>query len=333
MEEKRYDVILVGPYFCDLIFTGLEEQPRLGAEVFGTGLQMGPGGNFNTAYSLFRLNLRTGWVCDFGVDFFSNLILEKISQLGMDTSFFQIHTHNMCAVSAAFSYKEDRGFISYLDPIKPCNIIPILEEHRPLCLLVGGACLGDDFLKVAKSAHKAGTLIAMDWQDNNITIQTPGMQEALAEVDIFLPNLCEIKKLTGCSDGEEAMQVLSKLTPLLVAKLGCRGSAAFKNGEVVRVPPIQIESVLDTTGAGDCFNAGFLYGYLHGKSLEDSLKYANICGGISVTGYGVSQMPVAEQVDTLLAHYDELTAGAVQLLPKQPQLGFVAGKCESSHDD
>ena len=327
MGENRYDVILVGPYFCDLIFTGLEEQPRLGAEVFGTGLQLGPGGNFNTAYSLFRLNMRTGWVCDFGVDFFSSLILDKIRQLGMDTSFFQIHTHNICAVSAAFSYKDDRGFISYLDAVKPCDVLPILEKRRPLCLLVGGCCLGDDFIQVAHTAHRVGTIVAMDWQDSAFTLETPGTPETLAEVDIFLPNLNEVKKLSGCPDAEQAMQTLAQHTRLLVVKLGCQGAAAIMGDKVVRVPPIKVGKVLDTTGAGDCFNAGFLYGYLRGKSLEDSLMYANICGGLSVTGYGVSQMPTAEQVEALLSHYDELVAGAPHLLPRQPQLGFVAG-CE-----
>jgi len=135
--RELYDVIHIGQYYCDLIFTGLSDMPQLGTEIFGTGLQLGPGGAFNTSYVLHRLGLKTGWICDFGQDFFSQYVLEKVRQLGMDTSLFRYHTHNLCAVTAAFSYHHDRGFISYLDQFEPLDLVPFVEKYRPKCLLLG----------------------------------------------------------------------------------------------------------------------------------------------------------------------------------------------------
>ncbi len=318
-----YDVIHIGPYYCDLIFTGLPEMPQLGAEIFGTGLQLGPGGAFNTSYALHRLGLKTGWVTDFGEDFFSKYVLDIVNRLGMDTSLFKHHHHDLCAVTASFSYRHDRGFISYSDHFMPLDILPVIETHRPRCLLFGGLCLGSDFVELAQKARELGIRVIMDCQYRDVDLQTEGVREALEVVDVFLPNLAEAQRLTGKDRVEGALEVLAGLTPVVVVKMGGEGAAAAAEGQIIRVPGIHIDEVVDTTGAGDSFNAGFLYGYLRGAPLETCLKYANLCGGISVTGYGVSQIPDGKQIDALLESYAALAAGNTGLIPRQPPLGLT----------
>lgn len=318
-----YDVIHIGPYYCDLIFTGLPEMPQLGAEIHGTGLQLGPGGAFNTSYALFRLGLKTGWICDFGQDFFSQYVLEKIRKLGMDTSLFRYHTHDVCAVTAAFSYSHDRGFISYTDQFETLDLVPFIETHRPRCVLLGGLCFGEDFSKLAQVARDLGVRIVMDCQHRDVDLTTPGVADALKQVDVFLPNQCELLRLTGKASLEEALPVLAALTPLVVVKMGNQGAATLIDGQITRIPGIHVDAVVDTTGAGDSFNAGFLYGFLQGLPYETCLKAANICGGISVTGYGVSQVPSQEQMEALLARYDDLVSGKINLIPEQSPLGLT----------
>jgi len=87
-------------------------------------------------------------------------------------------------------------------------------------------------------------------------------------------------QLTGAATVEQALARLAELTPLVIVKRGAEGAIAGLDGGVVQVPAIPVE-VVDTTGAGDCFNAGFLYGYLRGASLETCLRAGNICGGLS----------------------------------------------------
>jgi sugar/nucleoside kinase (ribokinase family) len=319
-----YDVIHYGPYFCDLIFTGLGDLPQLGSEIYGREMQMAPGGAFNTTYALHRLGLKTGWITDFGVDFFSQFVLQKTRELGMDSRFFRIHTHSLCKLSVAFSFHEDRGFISYADSSEPFDLISILETHRPRYFLLGGLEHGAQCLEFARAARNLGVLLAMDCQHRDATLETPGVAETLQAVDIFLPNLCEAERLTGLDGAEAAARRLAQLTPRVVMKLGEQGALAAQGETLLHVPGIRVE-VVDTTGAGDSFNAGYLYSALQGHDLETSLKYANLVGGASVTGHGVSQIPTQEQLERLIGQYDLLVQGAAPL-PRQAPLGWAFGQ-------
>ncbi len=316
-----YDVVHIGPYFCDLIITGLPELPHLGSEIYGTEMQMAPGGAFNTTYALHRLGLKTGWVTDFGTDFFSQFVLEKLKELGIDPTFFRIHTHDLCALSVAFSYSQERGFISYIDAFEPLDLLTILRDHRPRSVLLGGLEYSPAFLEFAAAARQMGSKLLMDCQHRQATLQTEGVMDALRAVDAFMPNQGEACRLTGLTDVEEAARRLASITPLVVVKLGAEGALAAQGEQMVHVPGIHARQVVDTTGAGDCFNAGFLYGNLKGESLETCLRYANLLGGISVTGHGVSQIPAGEQVEALMARYDALVEGEIEL-PRQPGLGW-----------
>jgi sugar/nucleoside kinase (ribokinase family) len=81
----------------------------------------------------------------------------------------------------------------------------------------------------------------------------------------------------------------------LAVKLGARGALGVRGGQQIYVPSIPVQ-VADTVGAGDSFDAGFIYGYLHGWSLEKALRFANACGALSTTGYGgTAAQPTAEQ--------------------------------------
>ena len=90
---------------------------------------------------------------------------------------------------------------------------------------------------------------------------------------------------------------------------------------MTRASAIQVPRVIDTTGAGDSFNAGYLYGFLQGAPIETCLKYANLMGGACVTGFGVSQIPNRSQLEMLIDQYDQMVAGTGEL-PMQPSLGL-----------
>jgi hypothetical protein len=141
--SSGYDILLWGIYFCDLIFTGLPEIPRLGAEVFGSSFDMAPGGPFTTTVAMHRLGLCVGWVCDFGNDFFSQFILGAAKREGIDSSLFQIHPFPVRRVSAAFSFSHDRGFVSFMDDVEQTSAIPLIEKHRPRCVFLPHLHYGD----------------------------------------------------------------------------------------------------------------------------------------------------------------------------------------------
>jgi len=318
---NKYDVIHLGPYFCDLIIAGLENLPQLGSEIYGTELHMVPGGAFNTTYALHRLGLKTGWISDFGSDHFSQFVLEKIKEIGIDTTFLKIHPHSLCALSVAFSFQQDRGFISYMDPCEPWNLIEILETYQPSIFLVGGLEYGPAFLEFAATAQQMGITLVMDCQYRDVTLSTPGVIEALSSIDLFMPNCCEAFRLTGIHDTSESVQVLAQYTPQVVIKIGREGSVAYSKGKVTKIPAVYVPHVMDTTGAGDSFNAGFLFGFLQGASIDTCLKYANLMGAACVTGFGVSQLPDRPQLEALLNQYDQFVNEGAEF-PQQPSLGL-----------
>jgi len=294
-----YDVLLFDGYFCDLIVTGLPEPPRLGADLFGIGMGITAGGTFNVVRALHRLGLQVGWACDFGNDLFSQFVLAEVRKEGVDTGLLRLQDRPVRAFSLAFSFSDDRGFISYIDPRKRAARLPYVLKHRPRCVLLHD--LGDRpaLLELAPAVHQHGGLLCLDCQSTNLDLDTPGLVEALQAVDVFLPNESEACQLTGACSAEQAAEILAAYTPLVVIKLGARGALAQAGDCQVHSPALPV-AVLDTTGAGDCFNAGFLYSHLRGDSLETSLRYGNICGGLSTTAYGTEATPTLAEVERVL---------------------------------
>ena len=299
-----YDVLLLGSYYCDLIFTGLPEVPRLGADLFGKEFDLVAGGCYRTSLALLRLGLRAGWLCDFGDDLFSGLVIEMAERDGLDTSLFRRHPFPLRRVSVSFSFVHDRGFISYVDPLPPPSPIEAIERHQPGAVLISHLTYGDSQAALVAAARGAGSLVYMDCQSDVATLATPGVQEALRRVDVFGPNESEALHLTGAATVEAALEQLADLAPMVVIKRGAQGALAAHMTagtglQVLRSPALTVE-VSDTTGAGDCFNAGFLYAHLGGHSLADCLRSGNICGGLATLSRGKGTLPTAAQVEEML---------------------------------
>ncbi|NLG70604.1 MAG: carbohydrate kinase family protein [Chloroflexi bacterium] len=298
--EKRcgcYDVLLHGTYFCDLIFTGLPEMPSLGKEIYSTGFEIVPGGTFSAAQALTRLGLRTGWPCDFGSDFFSQYVLAEAQRSGLDTSLFRIHDGPVRRVTVSLSFPHDRSFVTYIDRREPPSLLPYIEQHEIRCLYLMGLECGPEFQAAAAAARASGAVILMDCQSTSLTLDHPAVAAALQSVDIFAPNESEALQLTGADSLEQALDILAGYTPLVVIKSGSRGAFARRGEETLYVPGLSGLNVVDTTGAGDCFNAGFLYSYLQGHSLRCCLESGNISGGLSTTAPGGRAAPTAAQLE------------------------------------
>jgi sugar/nucleoside kinase (ribokinase family) len=112
------------------------------------------------------------------------------------------------------------------------------------------------------------------------TEQWRGFDALLPHVNILLPNEAEAKSLSRADTFQEAAQRLSSQVETLAVKLGAEGAWGSHNGQQVRVASLPVR-VVDTVGAGDSFNAGFLYASLSGWGLEKSLRVASICGALS----------------------------------------------------
>jgi sugar/nucleoside kinase (ribokinase family) len=297
------DIMLVGVYFCDLIFTGLPRMPVLGQEIFGSGFDILPGGTFNTAVALHRLGLKAGWLCEFGNDLFSQFVLDAARELGLDDSYFRIHDKPLCNITVSLSFAEDRAFVTYTDMFRPRSVMDLLETHQTRCVVLPVFYHQPDILTLSEQVHDQDGLLFMDCAQIDVTLKTPGVVDALRAVDIFAPNETEALQLTGAASVDEALSILAALTPLIVLKQGAGGAVARHGETTLHVSALEGLEVVDTTGAGDCFNAGFLSGYLRGESLERCLQLGNIVGGLTLRARGIQGVPTVSEVEHHLAGY------------------------------
>jgi sugar/nucleoside kinase (ribokinase family) len=290
----NYDVLLFDPYFCDLIVTGLPELPRLGKDLFGTDMGIEAGGTFNTVRALHRLQIRVGWACDLGNDLFSQYVLAEISKEGVDRSLLRMHDKPVRGFSLAFSYRNDRGFISYMDRLEPVDRVPYIDEHRPSVVLLNMLESDESGRSFVQAARDMGTTVFLDSQSTSKTLVTPGVPEMLRSIHVLLINESEALGITGAPSRDEAGTTLAQFTPLVVLKCGAEGAFAYKGYQCISAPALDV-NVIDTTGAGDCFNAGFIAAYLRDQSLEICLRMGNVCGGLSTTAHGTVATPTLEQ--------------------------------------
>ncbi|HVX80914.1 MAG TPA: carbohydrate kinase family protein [Devosiaceae bacterium] len=294
--SERYDVLVAGEYYCDLIFSGLAGAPAYGREIVASGLATRPGGCYNMALGLTRLGLRTAWAADFGTDLFSRLVLEAAAADGIDPVAFRQLGRPAEMVSAAFDDRVERGFITY----RGADVVPpergLLERLAPRWLLQTFRYT-PDWLAFMRAAREAGALIFGDCNGDEVTLATPGVRDFIALCDVFSPNEPEALRLTGAGSVEAALARLAEINRSVLVKRGAGGVSALVDGQRHEEAAPAV-AVVDTVGAGDAFAAGYIAASLSGLPLTERLRHAVACGTLSTTGAGSSASPTAAELKT-----------------------------------
>ncbi len=292
---SREVLLLGGRIYCDLIFTGLSSLPRLGEELFAKDLRVHIGGPANTAIALRRLSLQPRLLADLGTDFFSEYICAMLGREDLDQSLIQKRDFPAAAVTVAFPLNDERAFVSYIEPdhlpqYEPALLQGISAKVLHICGM-GIALRQREFVRAAK---EAGLTLLLDCACEQIDLGNPETRDLVASVDYLMPNIAEALAMTGSRNIYKATKHLGELAHTVVVKMGADGALAYSNGQWVDSPALDLAPV-DTTGAGDCFAAGFILGLLCGHSLQTCLWYGNVAGGLSTLGCGASCAPTLEQ--------------------------------------
>jgi sugar/nucleoside kinase (ribokinase family) len=306
MLMKRWDAIVVGDLFIDLVMTGFDALPGLGEEGFASacGRETG-GGVANTSCGLAALGLRSALFAIAGADEIS-WFRQRFAARGVNTSMLSVHPTDATAITVAVSTPRDRIFYTYYgaNALLPELLArPETREsfaaarHVHFAYPVPPLLLAD----LAQWLHERGTSTSIDvgWQQAWLT--DARSLEALSHVDWFLPNEKEAERMTGESEPERMLEWFrEQCTARVALKLGPEGSAATTESGFQVVPSIAVTPV-DTTGAGDCFDAGFLYGLLSGMTIDQCLRCGNICGALSTEAAGgITGFPTLERLRGLL---------------------------------
>jgi len=132
---------------------------------------------------------------------------------------------------------------------------------------------------------QAGLTTSLDTNDDPDNLWAGGVKAVLKNVDVFLPNEHEACKVAGTGDVDGALDALAHLVPIIVIKCGAQGVLAKRGKEHFHAASLSGQPV-DTVGAGDSFNAGFLHKFIRGADLQDCLEYGNVSAGLSTTRAG-----------------------------------------------
>jgi sugar/nucleoside kinase (ribokinase family) len=152
----------------------------------------------------------------------------------------------------------------------------------------------------------AGATVSLDSNWDPAEAWNHGLARALAQTDVFLPNEQEALAIAQAAELDTALERLTVTIPLVTVKRGAQGAMARQGATVVSDPGFRVEAV-DTTGAGDTFDAGFLYGYLHGWPLADSLALGCACGALSTQAAGgTTAQPTLVEAQGLIQQRESL---------------------------
>jgi len=298
---KPFDLLIPGEINPDLILSG-DVEPQFGQVeklVDSAVLTIGSS-SVITACGAARLGLKVAFVGVCGNDVFGRFMLDEMQKRGIHTSAVIVDPHQATGLTVILNKGNDRAMLTFPGAIASLRAEDIPDELlRQTCHLHVASYFLQDALRpdlpgLFARARALGLSTSLDtnWDP---TGRWQGVQDLLPLTNVFLPNAAEACALTGEESVERAADRLSAQVETLAIKLGADGALGVRAGQTVRVPSIPVQ-VVDTVGAGDSFNAGFLYGYLRGWSLEKSLRLAAVCGALSTTASGgTAAQPTAEQ--------------------------------------
>jgi ribokinase len=268
----------------DMIYEGLPRIPRLGEEVYseGFGMQIG-GGVTASIIALARLGVDTRLGTFLGEDFLSKFALTELESNKVKVTNLYQDEISPVTVSSIITFPEDRCFLTYA----PKSEIFKCSEEQMYSMLKGSAvCMAaSGYDNVFSTLHKEGTKIVYDvgWTDD---LSIKKIENTLKYVDVFTPNEREALKLTGKDSLEEALRLISEYVENVVITMGSKGAMTLVKDEVTQVSPLPVFKAVDTTGAGDNFLGGIMYGLLNNWNIVDCIKIGNILGGYSTTEFG-----------------------------------------------
>jgi sugar/nucleoside kinase (ribokinase family) len=299
---RDLDLLVVGDCNPDLVLAGKTVRPAFGqGETWVEDARLVVGGTSSiTACGAARLGLRTAIAGVVGDDLFGRFVRDALARAGVDTEPLATASDLPTGLSAVLVEPADRATLTFRGTIGALEPAMISDEllararhvHSGGYFLQGAAALlGDVFPR----ARAAGATTSLDPGADPDERWDDGFSGLLPHLDHLLPNAAEVCALTGLASAEEAALRLAAAGPSVLVKCAADGVLAVAGGAVHRTPALAVD-VVDTIGAGDSTDAGWLAGVLHGWPVERAARLAAVCGSLSTRGAGgTAAQPTLEE--------------------------------------
>lgn len=301
-----FDILVAGEINPDLILSGnvIPEFGQVEKLVNSAALTIGSSSAI-FACGAARLGLRVAFIGICGDDVFGHFMLEEMQRRNVDVSNVILRTDRQTGLSVILNRDTDRAILTHLGLIPALQAAEISDKllrqarHLHVASYFLQTKLQPDLPSLFHRAHSWGLTTSLD-TNYDPSEKWMGFDELLSVTNVFLPNEKEALSLVRESDVHWAVSRLGSKVETLVIKLGSEGALGVRDGVKVRVASIPIK-VVDTVGAGDSFDAGFVYGYLNQWDLEKSLRLACVCGALSTKrSGGTDSQPTLDEALTFL---------------------------------
>lgn len=299
--KKPFDVLVAGEINPDLILTG-DVNPEFGQVeklVASSTLAIGSSSAI-FACGAARLGLKVAFIGVCGDDVFGRFMLDEMREKNVDVSNVIVRPDGHTGLSVILNNQVDRAILTHpglMSALQASDVTDSLlrqTRHLHVASYFLQTKLQPDLPALFNHAHSMGLTTSLD-TNYDPSEKWVGFDELLAATNVFLPNETEAKSLTGAENVDEAANRLGRKVEVAAIKLGAAGALGVSPSQRVRVASIPVK-VVDTVGAGDSFDAGFMYGYLQGWSLEKSLRLGTVCGGLSTQqAGGTNGQPTLEE--------------------------------------
>lgn len=289
----QFDVTIAGELNLDLVLYGLPTELEPERELLASNMMITLGASSAiVAHNLAVLGNRVGFASHIGNDSMGQIALERLVQAGVDVSKVRHSTDGTSTgLTVILHHGSWRNILTYPGTISRFSSGDLdldylrSARHFHLSSFYLQTSLQPHVAELFKQLKAAGLTISMDTNDDPQDRWQEGLWEALQYVDVLLPNEREAMKISGEPDLEAAIARLADVVPLVVVKLGASGAIALCNAERFTSPAVKVNAV-DTIGAGDSFDAGFISQYIRGADVETCLAYGNLAGALSTTRPG-----------------------------------------------
>lgn len=289
---KRPSVLVIGELNVDIVATGLRDFPEMGAEILAQDCELTLGSaSAIFAVGMSKLGHKVTFVSQVGRDSFGDFCITALKQSGIATSNVLRKANEKTGITLALSGNKDRALVTYPGAIASLTADRVNDgllrkhDHVHLTSYYLQKKLQLRFGEILQRAKALGLTTSFDPNSDPSDRWNSAINSVLKYTDILFVNEREAIKLTKAKTAQAALKMLGAKTPCVVVKRGAKGAIATQDGELVSDSGFRVKA-LDTTGAGDSFDAGFLSAYLMKESVSECLRFGNACGALSAISIG-----------------------------------------------
>jgi len=277
----------------DIILNDIESLPVIGKEILASTMSVTLGSSSAIfASNLSSLGTRVTFIGKIGEDNFAGVVLSSLEMKNVDTSRIIRSTTLNTGATIVLVYDQDRANVTYPGAMNDLRLkdinFDLLSEARHMhfsnCFMQPG--IRNDLTELFRRSKELGLTTSFDTQWDPEEKWDLPLEKLLPWVDVFLPNMQEFKFLSRSSTFEEGIRNLKKFSNYIVIKNGSEGAIAWDGKDLIRQDAFKNDRIVDTVGAGDSFNAGFIKEFINKKPLKKCLETGALTGAINTTRAG-----------------------------------------------